>query len=553
MTSDQEFLAQFKVGFVARWIGFTAACIAMFMAILDIQVVVTALHVIEEDLGIGADRMSWIQTAYIIAEVVAIPLTGLLMRVFSMRWLFVLALSGFTLASAGCAMSGSFTSLLVWRVLQGFAGGVLIPIVFSSIFLLFPKGWQQTMATTLGGLLAVLAPALGPLIGGWLTENSNIIGNSLGHILAFVAPMSGPTTGAWLGQAFTWQWVFLINVIPGILSVLAGALTLPKSRINFGVLQELDWLALVAFAVCLALLIIGLKEAPNRGWLSPVVLGLLAASATCLYFTVSRPASPILFKLLHDRALAYGCALSFLLGFALFSAVYILPVFLAFVKGHGPYQIGVITLVMGISQIIAAPLIVQVDRFVNARILAALGFALFGVGLLMNASLTTESDYDEVFWPQVFRGAAIALCILPPIRMALSLLPMQNVNDASGLFNLVRNIGGAIGIAVMDSIMFGRSPIHSDRLMDMLKTNPEGAALALGIPVDEIPAPDDPTEMMNILDLVQAASLTQAINEAWFVLAIASFAALPVLWFVGPIRSAIPAHKLNQTAENTQK
>ncbi len=520
MRAEPDFKAQYEVGFAARWIGFTAACVGMFMAILDIQVVVTSLAVIEQALAIGADNMSWIQTSYIIAEVVAIPLTGLLMRVFSMRWLFVMALSGFTLASIGCALSAGFADLLVWRVLQGFAGGVLIPIVFSSIFLLFPKGRQQTIATTLGGLLAVLAPALGPLVGGWITEN------------------------------YSWHWLFLINVAPGIVSICLGALTLPKARISLAILSELDWIALLSFGLCLAFLILGLKEAPKQGWLSPVAATLFIVSAACLYFSVTRPMSPILFHLLRDRSLAFGCILSFILGFGLFSAVYIMPVFLAFVRNHGPLQIGVITLVMGIAQVVSAPLIVQIDRYFDARWLSAIGFAGFALGMFLNANMTVGSDYDEVFWPQVFRGVAIALCILPPIRMALGLLPIKDVNDASGLFNLVRNIGGAIGIAVMDTVMFERSPIHSEKLMDLINSDPNAAAVALGIPVDEIPGADDPAGMMSILDLVQAASLTQAINECWLVLGAVTLVALPILWLVGPIRSAIPSYKLIQMGES---
>ena len=159
-----------------RWLGYIAACVGMFMAILDIQVVVTSLPVIEKALNIGSNLMSWVQTSYLIAEVIAIPLTGLLLRVFGMRYLFAVAILVFTLASVGCAASSGFDDLLVWRILQGAAGGVLIPMVFSGIFLLFPRGIQQTAATTVGGVLAVLAPTLGPIAGGWLTETTLGIG-----------------------------------------------------------------------------------------------------------------------------------------------------------------------------------------------------------------------------------------------------------------------------------------------------------------------------------------------------------------------------------------
>ena len=153
----------------ATWTAFLLMCLGMFMAILDIQVVATSLPTIQSALGISQDAMSWIQTAYLIAEVIAIPLTGLLTRVFTLRRLFVAAVGLFTVASIGCALSGSFAVLLAFRVMQGFSGGVLIPAVFSAVFLLFPAR-LHAVATTIGGVVAVLAPTIGPVVGGFITE-----------------------------------------------------------------------------------------------------------------------------------------------------------------------------------------------------------------------------------------------------------------------------------------------------------------------------------------------------------------------------------------------
>ncbi|MBL8792122.1 MAG: multidrug efflux MFS transporter [Rhizobiales bacterium] len=493
-----------------RWAGYIALCVGMFMAILDIQVVVTSLKTIEEALNIGADRMSWVQTSYLIAEVIAIPIIGLLMRVFGMKRLFVGALGLFTLASIGCALSIGFWDLMVWRVIQGFAGGVLIPLVFSAIFLLFPRSFEQTLATTAGGFLAVLAPTMGPVTGGWLTEH------------------------------YSWHWLFLINVVPGLVAVIAGLIALPPGRFNRGLIRTLDWMSLLAFGVSLALLIVGLKEAPSRGWLSPVVMTLFAGSLATLAYSVMRKDAAIMFHLLKDRALSFGCILSFLLGFILFSSVYILPVFFAFVRGMTPLEIGLITIAMGVMQIVAAPFTVLLDRYFDARVLTAAGFIVFAAGLLMNANLTVSSGEPDVFWAQIMRGAAVALCILPPIRMALALQPIAVVSDASGLFNVVRNIGGAIGIAIMDTVMFTRGPSHADLLMDRIATNPPAAAAQLGIPLDTLPSPDDAMSIMGIMDLIQNASLTEAINDCWWLLAALSLMALPVLWLLGPVESARP-------------
>ena len=503
---------------VALWVGFGAMCFGMFMAILDIQIVITSLPVIEETLKIGAERMSWVQTAYLIAEVIAIPLTGLLTRVFSLRWLFTGAITVFTLASIGCAASAGFGSLIAFRVLQGLAGGVLIPLVFSAIFLLFTRGLEQTVATTMGGVLAVLAPALGPITGGIITET------------------------------LSWHWLFLINVIPGIVTLAAGVWFLPRARPQIELLKHLDWLSLALIAAALAALEIALKEAPDRGWFSLVVVQLCLVVVICLWLAVKRPAPVVDFSLFKDRNLAFGCAVSFILGAGLFGSVYQMPVFLAFVRGHGPLEIGYIILVTGIAQLVTAPIAVMLDRRYGARILSSIGFACFAVGLYMSAHESRASDYNEMFWPQLVRGSIVALCILPPTRFALGLLPLDRVSDASGLYNLCRNLGGAIGIALIDTIMFTRTPEHADRLLELIKSNPAEAAALLQVPASDLPDPGDPTGLMSIMDVVQEQSLTMAINEAWMMLAGMTALALVLLGVMGPIRQPAPPVKNNPGA-----
>src|ERR1700731_4378656 len=229
-------------------------CVGMFMAILDVQVVATSLPTIQNALDIPPDQMSWVQTAYLIAEVVAIPLTGFLTRLLSMCWLFVLSVSVFTLASVGCAASDHFPMLIAWRVLQGFSGGTLIPGVFAAVFLLFPVS-RQGLATTFAGVLAVLAPTVGPIVGGWITET------------------------------YSWHWLFLINVLPGIGSAIVAGVLLPKAAMRFSETRTLDGISLALMAIALASLEIGLKQAPHDGWLSPLcaALYLLNAAAATLF------------------------------------------------------------------------------------------------------------------------------------------------------------------------------------------------------------------------------------------------------------------------------
>lgn len=488
------------------WIGFAAMSFGMFMAVLDIQIVVTSLPAIQGALRINADLMSWVQTAYLIAEVIAIPLTGLLTRIFSLKYIFTLAITVFTLASIGCALSNGFTSLIVMRVIQGFSGGLLIPLVFSAIFTFFRPGLEQTIATSIAGVLAILAPAFGPIGGGYITHH------------------------------LSWHWLFLINVLPGLVSLAVGLMCLPSAPRQFGLLRRLDWVSLVAIAAGLAALEMGLKNAPNDGWLSLQVLALLAVAVICLAAAVRRKDPVVEFRLLRDRNLAFGCAVSFLLGASLYGSGYIMPVFLAFVRKHDALDIGTIILVTGITQLITAPIAVLLDRRLPARPLAAIGFAGLTIGLAMSGFQSINTDYDAMYWPQVVRGSFMALCMLPLTRLALGLLPVAKVSDASGLYNLSRNLGGAIGIAMADTVIFSRAPLHAEFLTDLIRSNAAAAAPILGLPVSDLPEPDDAMGLISIMDSIQDASVTMAINEAWLMFAAITALSILLLWAMGPVR-----------------
>ena len=481
---------------LATWLGFILMCVGMFMAILDIQVVATSLPTIQEALGITPDAMSWVQTAYLIAEIIAIPLTGLLTRVFSLRWLFVGAVSIFTAASLGCAMSGSFHMLLAFRVLQGFFGGLLIPVVFSAVFLLFPAR-LHAVATTIGGVVAVLAPTIGPVVCGFITNT------------------------------WSWPWLFLINIVPGIIAALMTPSLLPKQRMNLIELDKLDLLALMLLAVSLASLELGLKEAPKGGWLSSNCIALLVLSGSCLTLLIQRLLAsphPILrLGSFQRRSFTLGCVSSFCLGIGLFGSVYLMPVFLAFVRQHDAFEIGKIMLVTGVAQLIAAPLVTALDGKVDARLLTSFGFALFSAGLAASAFQPASADYQEMFWPQVVRGVGIMFCLLPPTRIALGDLPQAEVADASGLFNLMRNLGGAIGIALIDTIIYGRVGLHAQAFRDRLMAGDTAAAKAIGLAPELLRnrprGVSEEAAIAYVRPLVEKASLALCVNEAWALLA----------------------------------
>jgi MFS transporter, DHA2 family, multidrug resistance protein len=492
------------------WFGFVLMCLGMFMAILDIQVVATSLPTIQDALAISPDTMSWIQTAYLIAEITAIPLTGWLTRVLTLRWLFVGAIGLFTLASIGCAFSGNFVMLVSFRVLQGFAGGTLIPAVFSAVFLLFPVR-SHPIATTMAGIIAVLAPTVGPVVGGWITET------------------------------YSWHWLFLINVVPGIIAATATPFLLPREKPHFPDLATLDLLSLVLMAVSLASLEIGLKEAPRSGWLAPLGFALFSLSAaSAMVFTVRtlKAAHPVVdLKTLTARSFAVGCALSFCLGVGLFGSVYLMPVFLAYVRHHDAFEIGTIMLVTGAAQLATAPIAGALESRLDPRWLSAAGFGLFALGLGCSALQSRIADFDEMFWPQVLRGVAIMFCLLPPTRLALGALTAAQVPDASGLFNLMRNLGGAIGIALIDTILYGRTGGHADALRDRLIAGDVTAAGAIGLDAGLFthrpPGVSDATVEAYLRPMVEKAALALSINEAWALLAGVALLGLLLVPFAG--------------------
>ncbi len=501
---------------VSTWFGFAALCIGMFMAILDVQIVSTSLPNIQHAMDIDPDQMSWIQTAYLIAEVVAIPLTGFLTRMLTMRWLFVWGIILFTFASVGCALSGNFAELLGWRIVQGLAGGALIPLIFSAVFILFP-GNLQGIATTAAGVVAVLAPTVGPMVGGWITES------------------------------YSWHWLFLINVVPGILAAVLAATLLPREQTRLGEIRKLDLISLLIMAIGLAAMEIALKEAPKRGWTDSMILALGLFSAVSLAGFVHRTwrnKVPLVnLRNFKDLNFTIGCMLSFLLGFGLFGSVYLMPVFLAYVRGHSAFMIGTMMLATGVAQIIVAPVAVFLEQRMDTRVLTALGYAVFAVGLGCSAFQSPLTDADEMFWPQIIRGVAVMFCILPPTRLALGNLPHHRIPDASGLFNLMRNLGGALGLALIDTVIYMRVSSHGVDIANRLMAGDAQMAQFVGIPLEKLRG-EGLTEFgagaqAMFSPLVAKAALVQSINDAWAMIALITLISLLVVPFARPVRNEL--------------
>jgi DHA2 family multidrug resistance protein len=494
----------------STWIGYVAMCVGMFMAILDIQVVASSLAVVQKALAIPADRISWIQTGYLMAEVIAIPLTGMLTRALSLRWLFVIAIAGFTLSSLGCAFSTSGDPLIAIRVVQGFFGGMLIPAVFT----ILPRK-HEILATTMAGVFAMVAPTIGPYVGGWLTQH------------------------------YSWHWIFLINIAPGILVALTVAIFIRTGKSDLSLLKKIDYGTVLLAAIFLGTLELLLKKAPEYHWTGNFVYALGAICAVTgtltIYFCLTRPRPFVDLRRFRRGPFAVGCVLSFILGMGLYGSTYVGAVLLGPIRGHAPLEIGAIMMVAGIAQLIAAPLAALAESRVDGRAMVGLGYGLFAIGLFLNAGLATAgstyvADYNAFFWPQILRGVAIMLCILPTTRLAMEGWKPEDAADASGLFNLMRNLGGAIGIAVIDTILQQRTPQIATSLANRLQHGDPLAAAIVGLPTEAFHGQNmgtvDAATRAAIEPMIRNAAAIQSFNEAWMVLGVLFVLALLAVPFI---------------------
>lgn len=490
------------------FLGFLAMCTGMFLAILDIQIVASSLIEIQADLRIPADRLSYLQTIYLIAEIIAIAVSGRLARALSTRWLYTIGLVGFVAASGACAAASTYQALYAARAVQGFFGGVLIPTVFSAVFLMFPLNRQAT-ATAVAGSFAMLAPTLGPFLGGWITEH------------------------------LSWHWLFLINVGPGLIAAGITAAWVRIDDADWKGLARTDVLTLGLAVAFLTTLELTLKEAPGRGWFSAAALSLAGtciASGTWLVRRCLRVPEPLIeIRAFADRDFAIGAWFSFVLGMALFGATYLMPLFLGLVRDHGPLEIGTIMMVTGAAQLLTAPLAALLERRWAATPMTIAGFGLFAAGLLSNGIGTPDWGFNELFAPQVLRGIALLLCLLPITRLALGRLPADRVPQASSLFNLMRNVGGAVGLALIDTILETRTAGHADAIIVKLQAGDRATAAFVGLPLERFTGaalgPIDQATREMVAPLVQRAAMTMSMNDAWIVLgacAALSLIALPL-------------------------
>jgi DHA2 family multidrug resistance protein len=419
---------------------FAMMVLGMFMAILDIQIVAASLPQIQAGLAASADQISWVQTSYLIAEVMMIPISGYLSRALSTRVLFSLSAAGFTLASLGCGLAWNMDVLIIMRAIQGFVGGAMIPLVFSTSITAFPRSRSLQISAGIG-LIVTMAPTIGPTLGGALSEY------------------------------LSWHWLFFVNVIPGALIAAVVWLYGDFDKPNFAMLKRFDATGFIMMATALGLAEFILEEGPGDDWFASSTITTMTviafAAGVGFFWRSRRSANPLVdFSVYLNSNFAAGCIVAFSTGIALFGLVYLLPLYLARIRGLNSLQIGETLLVTGAAMFFAAPAAAMLSRRFDPRLVSASGLLIVGFSTAQLTRLTADWSYWELFWPQIGRGAGLMMIMAPLNVIALGTLDPAKVPGASGLYNLSRNLGGAFGLAVINTLLNDRTVHHTRMLAD---------------------------------------------------------------------------------------
>ncbi|MGX5802452.1 MDR family MFS transporter [Bradyrhizobium sp. Arg314] len=421
---------------ITAWIAVLAGMIGAFMAILNIQITNASLLEIEGGVGTGVDNGAWISTSYLIGEIVVIPLTDYLSRVFSFRRYMLANALLFPLFSAACAFAHDLGSMIVLRGLQGFAGGVLIPMAFTMVLTKLPRS-QQPFGLALFALSVTFAPAIGPTIGGYLTEN------------------------------YGWQAIFFVNTPPSIVMLVALFFTLERNPMQLSLLREGDWAGIVTMAVGLSALQTVLEEGNKNDWFqSPFIieLGLAAAIFLAAFVTIELSvAKPLVqLRLLKERNFGVGILVTVLVGVALFGTVYILPQFLGQVQRYNAEQIGLVLAWTGLPQLLVIPLVPLLMLRFDARYIGFVGISIFAASCFMNSRLSLDSGADQFLLPNLIRAMGQALVLTPITAITVAGIAPSEAGAASGLSNMLRNLGGAVGTATLATVLTKREQFHSN-------------------------------------------------------------------------------------------
>ncbi len=432
------------------WIAVMSVMLGAFMAVLDIQITNSSLKDIQGALSATLEEGSWISTSYLVAEIIMIPLTAWLVQLLSARRLAVWVSLGFLASSLLCSMAWNLESMIVFRALQGFTGGALIPLAFTLTLIKLPEH-HRAKGMAMFAMTATFAPSIGPTLGGWLTEN------------------------------WGWEYIFYINIPPGLLMIAGLMYGLEKKEAHWELLKSTDYAGIVTLGLGLGCLQVFLEEGHRKDWLESgliVSLGTVALLSLILFviLQLSRPNPLINLRILGNRNFGLSSIASLGMGVGLYGSIYLLPLYLAQIQGYNALQIGEVIMWMGVPQLFLIPLVPLLMKVISPKWLCALGFCLFGVASFSSGVLNPDFAGPQFNQIQVIRALGQPMIMVTISLIATAYIQPQDAGSASSLFNILRNLGGAIGIALLATLLDARAKVYFDYLREaVVPSNPQVA------------------------------------------------------------------------------
>ena len=492
---------------LTAWLAVIAGSLGALLATLDISIVNSSLPTIQGEIGATPSEGTWIATAYLVAEIIVIPLSAWLERLLGLRTLLLGASLLFTGFSVVCGLSTTLTSMIIGRAGQGMTGGVLIPTALTIIATRLPPR-QQPIGTALFGVTAILGPVVGPLIGGWLTIN------------------------------LSWHYAFFINV--PLCAVLIGLLLigLPHQRANVDELRNADWLGIAGLALGLGGLTIVLEEGQREQWFESAEIIRLTAIATVGFLLLAAgqvfARKPVIrLRLLLDRQFGSVFVMAMVTGVVLYGTAFVIPQFLAAVADYNALQAGEVVLLSGLPSIVLMAFTPLLIRRVDIRVAVAFGLLVMALSCWLDRGLTIDSDGSAFTESQLLRGVGQIFVMLFLNQAAIRSVPPHFAGDASGLYNAARNLGGSIGLALLGTVQEQRSWLHARRLEEALEAN----SFALQDYVGGLAQTFGSTEaaMLNLAGQIRLQALVMTYGDLFFMLATGTLCVLPLVLFLRPL------------------
>jgi DHA2 family multidrug resistance protein len=492
---------------LGAWLAVAAGTLGALMATLDISIVNSALPIIQGEIGASGTEGTWIATAYLVAEIVIIPMAAWLERMLGLRTFLLIAAGLFTAFSVLCGFSTSLTMMIIGRVGQGFTGGAMIPTAQTIIAQRLPPH-QQPVGIAAFGVTAILGPVLGPLIGGWLTEN------------------------------ISWHYAFFLNVPICAVLVTLLLVGLPHEKAKLHLFREADWFGIVGLALGLGGLTVFLEDGQREQWFSSELIrymfGTMLVGFACIAWGQATARRPIIkLKLLLDRQFGSVALMGVVLGIVLYGTSYAIPQFLAALAGYNALQSGKVVLLSGLPSLFMMAIVPILLKRIDIRVAVASGLVIMGAAALLDANLTSQSAGGAFTVSQLMRGVGQILGMLFLSQAVVRSVPREDAGDASGLFNAVRNLGGSLALAGISILQEQRMWLHSRRLEETLHANSPQVQAYVGQLAQA--TGDQATGLRLMSQQIQAEALTMTYNDIFWIMGVGTFVVLPLVLFLKPL------------------